>query len=496
MGNRKLARGVNQRERLSLKRLLELFQSRTDARRADLAGQDGSGPTLHDKKLPRPAHLEPDAHLARPEPLRPGEELGSDGRSRNGSLELRATSLIEFPPNRSNIAQASTERLLSQTNISEPIERRLPARVGQQGADFVLVCLRMDPARRPSSEELLQHVYIHSARMAQFVKGASHSLAGARQQTAAELQPATGGHRAANTASSTGPLQPTHRALVSPSMGLTGGGRAQTINQQPRTNSQALMLAANSLANARKRPVAGQTAGEQPIGGQPKAQLPSQGRALDSKVGHQTSGGGRQTQQQVASSSGHLKQIKRTRLTAGRPQEKSSPARSRPLETDEPSLLAGRTRSRPNAVAGLNQQEASSKAPRATRRSNGSQVNGYATSKRISQSNSNLFRLDERTDVVPNGHRSSYLKGSVANNNSNNNNNDCDEKISSTTVRPLQTAARASQSQFVGPASSSTSDPNTSNSSNNRSSASSSSPNSLVAGKSASISFLPPVARH
>lgn len=70
------------------------------------------------------------------------------------------------------------ERLLNQVGLTEPLERKLPARVGQTGFEFVFACLQMDPAKRPNCDELLQHDYIQSAQMTQFVRGTSHASTG------------------------------------------------------------------------------------------------------------------------------------------------------------------------------------------------------------------------------------------------------------------------------------------------------------------------------
>lgn len=42
--------------------------------------------------------------------------------------------------------------------------------MGQSGIDFVSACLQMDPIQRPTSGELLNHEYIYSARMSQFIQ--------------------------------------------------------------------------------------------------------------------------------------------------------------------------------------------------------------------------------------------------------------------------------------------------------------------------------------
>ena len=53
---------------------------------------------------------------------------------------------------------------------SEVLEKKLPvARIGQKGLSFVNSCLRMDPAKRLSSDELLKHDFIWPVRMTQFM---------------------------------------------------------------------------------------------------------------------------------------------------------------------------------------------------------------------------------------------------------------------------------------------------------------------------------------
>lgn len=79
-------------------------------------------------------------------------------------------------PNLIGQTKASTERLINQSRSPQPgpnpdaLDRKLPTRVGQAGADFVCACLQMDPERRPTSGELLRHAFIRSLKMSQFVQ--------------------------------------------------------------------------------------------------------------------------------------------------------------------------------------------------------------------------------------------------------------------------------------------------------------------------------------
>lgn len=149
--------------------------------------------------------------------------------------------------------QINTDRLLANSNgpLGEPLDRRMPARVGQAGVEFVLCCLQMDPARRPTCEQLLQHGYIQSARMSQFVRGTASqpSGGGALNFAAAATPPAAaqrtsaalgGGHQypgASNNSSS--------NSSTSPPLHLS-----QQKNQQKTpypTQSQAAAAAKNSL---------------------------------------------------------------------------------------------------------------------------------------------------------------------------------------------------------------------------------------------------------
>lgn len=125
--------------------------------------------------------------------------------------------------------QSSIERLLEQpANANEALARKLPARVGQNGIDFVSTCLRMNPAKRPTGEELLKHVYIHSARMTQFIKEAnSPASIGGGQLSSGVIQ------------------APNSVALAKPTN--YGGQQHQlpTITKS-RSNSQALKLATST----------------------------------------------------------------------------------------------------------------------------------------------------------------------------------------------------------------------------------------------------------
>lgn len=109
-------------------------------------------------------------------------------------------------------------------NVNDALARKLPSRVGQNGIDFVSTCLRMNPAKRPTGEELLKHAYIHSARMTQFIKDANSPAAG-QLSSGVILQP------------------PNSVALVKPSTSY--GHQLPTITKS-RSNSQALKLATST----------------------------------------------------------------------------------------------------------------------------------------------------------------------------------------------------------------------------------------------------------
>lgn len=97
----------------------------------------------------------------------------------------------------------------------------MPARVGQSGIEFVLACLQMDPARRPTSDELLKHHYISSVKMSQFMRD----------------NPTSVGNKLSGSISNlTGVSQPQNLINSTATNGATNG----------RLNSQSLMLAANS----------------------------------------------------------------------------------------------------------------------------------------------------------------------------------------------------------------------------------------------------------
>lgn len=130
--------------------------------------------------------------------------------------------------------QASVEQLMNQTNVSDPLERKLPHRVGPAGLEFVFHCLCMDPARRPTCEELLQHHYIQSAQMSLFVRGADHSAT-----TLSTGEHSSLGPRGSNLKS---------RHLAAESLGTRG----QTSNAN-RSNSQALRLMANNQQQSARK---------------------------------------------------------------------------------------------------------------------------------------------------------------------------------------------------------------------------------------------------
>lgn len=129
--------------------------------------------------------------------------------------------------------QANIERLLSQASLLDPLERKLPARVGQAGFEFVLDCLQMEPIKRPACDELLQHQYIQSAQMSQFIQGASHTAIQnnpqADQQTVSFARESGKTNYSGLLGSSTD-----IRSLPHPATGMT------------RTNSQAILMIANN----------------------------------------------------------------------------------------------------------------------------------------------------------------------------------------------------------------------------------------------------------
>lgn len=92
----------------------------------------------------------------------------------------------------------------------------------------------MNPAKRPTSEELLKHIYIHSVRMTQFIKEANSPSLLAVSNNNQQLLVSSN-----NLAS--------HK-LSSNNNGVAGGGRLTTTSQLPtitksRSNSQALKMA-------------------------------------------------------------------------------------------------------------------------------------------------------------------------------------------------------------------------------------------------------------
>lgn len=130
--------------------------------------------------------------------------------------------------------EANIERLLTQTqSISESLERKLPTRVGQAGVEFVLTCLQMDPARRPTSDELLKHPFISSVKMTQFIRDSSPSISNSvvRRQSGSTITTTTSSHLPTTTSTNSNGINKT----------IAGGGRL---------NSQALMMAVNSSTSS------------------------------------------------------------------------------------------------------------------------------------------------------------------------------------------------------------------------------------------------------
>lgn len=174
------------------------------------------------------------AELMRGEPVWPGKtdldqlsiikcSLGQLTASQNHTLITQAI-----------YDEANIERLLTQTqSINESLERKLPTRVGQAGVEFVLTCLQMDPARRPTSDELLKHPFINSVKMTQFIRDSSPSVSSSvvRRQSGATITTTTSSHLPTTTSTNSNRMN----------KAVAGGGRL---------NSQALMMAVNSSTNS------------------------------------------------------------------------------------------------------------------------------------------------------------------------------------------------------------------------------------------------------
>lgn len=169
------------------------------------------------------------AELMRGEPLWPGKtDLDQLCMIRSSLGELTAAQTRTLL-SQNVYSPANLERLANlSTSASLALEARLPARVGPAGLDFVASCLRMDPARRPASDQLLHHAYIQSARMAQFVREASAAPGSAGTQQ--------------SSARSRGTLDASAGAAWAPSR---------------RSNSQSLMLLASSQQASRSQAIGG-----------------------------------------------------------------------------------------------------------------------------------------------------------------------------------------------------------------------------------------------
>lgn len=134
----------------------------------------------------------------------------------------------------------------------------MPARVGQLGVDFVLVCLQMDPAQRPDSDQLLQHSYIHSARMTQFVRGATPGQADPQGHTGTQnCQSTTTGSKGIGGQEQSSSLRTSNRSntssnssLSSPPCAVNGSTLLTAIGGRNKrtatTNSQQILKAANN----------------------------------------------------------------------------------------------------------------------------------------------------------------------------------------------------------------------------------------------------------
>uniref|UniRef100_A0A6G1SIN3 cyclin-dependent kinase n=1 Tax=Aceria tosichella TaxID=561515 RepID=A0A6G1SIN3_9ACAR len=193
------------------------------------------------------------AELMRGEPLWPG-------KTDLDQLCLIKSSLGQLTPEQSHnlltrglYEQVKIDRVLRQTDTPDPLDRKLPNRIGQLGIDFVLTCLQMDPGKRPTSDELLQHQYIRSALMGQFVRGASHGS----PQTLAAPERGNG----AETISSSNQKAPIgHGMIMSRPAAVDSTTAASLPRSGPmvhRSNSQAILRVANSQQPASKRLVLG-----------------------------------------------------------------------------------------------------------------------------------------------------------------------------------------------------------------------------------------------
>lgn len=434
--------------------------------------------------------------------------------------------------------KTSIERLLSQTDdCSEPLERRLPARVGEQGIEFVLICLQMDPIKRPTSDELLQHPYIQSARMAQFVKGASHAagneLAGANSAGAGSLSSSGGiqvqggamiATATGSSSSSSHNRQPPHRLS-----NMRGGDSIEirsSQQQQRRSNSQALILAANQAGGqpASKRLVVasenGPGVGRRPSGA-------ANGKPTDSLMPAQVARQAAPSSTNTTPANDANLQCKRKRPNAGKQSRNdATEAAQKPslVPISRRQAAAIRTNGEPLVVMPARQQRqqavvdstsfqqslqtkrkallpAPAPPPQPSAGSTSSPFSGFVyTSKRLSQSNGNLFQLSEPANGT--SHRSTTYSNpnpspnsisisnliskhvSVGVPSSNGRTNELGAPTGRKQTRRIQQQVATSNIYSLN------------NHINNVSSASSSSPNSLGTAKSPSISFLPTIARH
>lgn len=169
------------------------------------------------------------AELMRGEPLWPGKTDYHQLSMIMSSLGQLTTSQMYTLLRHNLYDQVGIEKLLSQApNANESVEKKLPfKRIGNDGIDFVIACVQMDPAKRPSSGELLKHEYIHSVTMAQFIKGDSHAPNSSANSMASQYQSISG----ASSAQGESIIQ-NNRAF-----------------QPTRSNSQSLMLATGGTKN-------------------------------------------------------------------------------------------------------------------------------------------------------------------------------------------------------------------------------------------------------
>lgn len=198
------------------------------------------------------------AELMRGEPIWPGKTDLDQLFTIESSLGPLTQSQTHTLLSQGIYDQASIDRLLDQSaNPNESIDKKLPTRVGHSGIDFVTACLQMDPARRPTSGELLGHEYIHSARMSQFVQKdhapAAHRLPilGDRTVTLPSLSPTINRTNSQAlmqlTSTQNQPPRPAQRFVVASS----GSLNRKTLTHDSKTSS--IPLAISKQRNVSQR---------------------------------------------------------------------------------------------------------------------------------------------------------------------------------------------------------------------------------------------------